>query len=167
MILIALVLFFKYLFLVEVAKACRLEILIYKAVKVSVHNRVDVTHLIVGTMVLNKIVRMKYIRANLASPAYLLLLSFDVTVLFHILTLFYLHEFGIKHLHSHILILVLAAFVLTRNNYTGRYMGYSDSRRCFINMLTACTTGSVCVYTQVVHVDIYLYILVKLRHNIC
>ena len=117
-------------------------------------------------MILNHVVWMEYIGANLAAPFDLLLISLQGGDLLFLLLLFQLKELGTEHLQALLTVLNLGAFILTLYHDAGRLMGHADCGRCLIDMLTTSTAGTVGIYTNLIHIDFYLNGIIQLRHNV-
>ena len=79
--------------------------------------------------------------------------------LFLLLSLHLFIDTGAQNLHCFILILVLASFILTLNNSTGRNMGNSDCRLGLVYMLTACTARTVGIDLKIFWIDFNLNVI--------
>jgi len=97
-----------------------LKISIDKTVYFAIHYGGDIAVLIACSVILDKRIRHEYIGTNLRAPFDICLFTLDVLYLVEIFTLLYLGEFAFQHFQRRFLILKLAAFCLTADNYTCR-----------------------------------------------
>ena len=61
---------------------------------------------------------------------------------------------------------MLRTLILALYNDTCRQMRNTDRRGRLIDVLTARTAGTVRIDTQIIHVDLYIEILLNIRHNL-
>ena len=127
----------------------KFQVFVDKSVQIAVHNRLYVACFVVGAMVFDHCVRAENVAANLASPLDFFELSADLRSLFFTLALALFDEFGTEHLHCDFAVLNLTSFILTRNDYARRDMRNADCRLGFVDVLSACTRGTICVHLQV------------------
>ena len=82
------------------------------------------------------------------------------------LALFDLNQLRFQHGHSNLAVLMLAAFLLAGYDHSGRNVGDTDGRFGLVDVLTACTTGTVSIHLQVRGFDLNVGAFVQLRHDL-
>ena len=117
-------------------------------------------------MILYERVRHEDIGANLAAPRDFLLLALNVGDFFKVFTFLDLNELRDKHFHSHVAVLVLAAFHLAGNDNARRNVDQTHGRRGLVDLLSARTARTVHFHLNIVRVDFHAEVLVNLRHNL-
>ena len=75
-------------------------------------------------------------------------------------------QLGLQHLHGLVLVHMLRTLILTGNHNTCGEMRDTDGGRRLVNVLTAGTTGTVSIDTDIVILDLYFNIISQIRHDI-
>ena len=109
---------------------------------------------------------MEYIGTNLAAPLDLLLITLKSSDFLFLLFLLQLKELGPKHLQTLLAVLELGALILTLNHNSCRLMGHTNSGGSLIDVLTTGTRGAVGINTNLIHINLNLFSVIQLRHNI-
>lgn len=138
------------------------KVCVDKAVKISVHDSVDIAVFKACACVLCKGVGHEYIGTYLSTPCDLLLNALDVLDLVKVFSFLYLGKLGYQHLHGIILVLVLATLSLAGYNYSCGLMCKTYSGACFVDLLSACAAGTVEVDLQIL--GAYLDVKVSAVH---
>ena len=137
----------------------------HEFLQISVQHGIRVAGLNAGAQILDHLVRMQDIGADLAPPADLLLFAGDLGGLGLALRHFPLIQLGPQDLHGGGPVEVLAALGLAGHDDTGREMGDAHGRIGGVDMLPAGAAGAEGVHPQVgladLDVDVILFDLGK------
>ena len=115
-------------------------------------------------MVLGEGVGHENVGADLAAPFDLLLNALDVAYLLKVLALFDLGKTCAQHVAAVFEVLEVASLDLRRNHDAGRDMGQSDGGRGLVDLLAACTGGTVNVHLDILVAQLDLVIVADLGH---
>ena len=77
-----------------------------------------------------------------------------------------LRQLGPQHLHGVVPVLELAALRLAEHHDARRQVGQTDGGGGLVDVLTACTAGSVGINTDIIRLDFNFRIILNFRHNI-
>ena len=106
------------------------------------------------------------IGTDLVSPADICHFASNAGKLLLGFLLFQQIQLGLQHLHGLVLVHVLRTFILALYHDSCREMGDTDRRGCLVDMLSTGTTASVGIDTDIIVIDLYVQILLDIRHNI-
>src|ERR1017187_2319727 len=124
-----------------------------KWMNISVHDALHVTGLMAGAQVLDHLVRLKDVTADLIAPGHR---AFLPVVFFHrgaLLVLFLFVEARLQHRHRQLTVLVLAALVLALDHDAGRQVRHTNRCLNLVHILSALAAGPECVHLHVFHLD--------------
>src|SRR5215213_1500000 len=134
-----------------------LQVGVDKVVEVAVEDAVHVGGLLAGAVVLDQLVRVKYVGSDLGPPLDVRLLpALRGDLLLAPLAL-QLEEAGPKNVHRDLAVLVLAPLVLALHYDAGWQVRYAYRRVGLVDVLPARSGGPVSVYLEVLLVDRDLY----------
>ena len=75
-------------------------------------------------------------------------------------------QLGFQHLHGLILVLELGTLILAGHHSSRGKMGDTDRRRSLVDVLSACAAGAVGINTDIIRINLYINILLNVRHDI-
>ncbi len=117
-------------------------------------------------MILNHRIGLHYIGTYLVSPCNVRNLASYSGKLRHLLLLGKHIQLRLEHLHGLVLILELRSFVLACYYDSRREMRYSYSRRGLVYVLSARTAGTVRIDPDILVFDLYVDVVLYIRHYI-
>src|SRR5271156_1258069 len=108
-----------------------------EGVQIAVHNLFHVAAFNFGAVVLDELIGLHGVGANLAAEAYFGLGGVELVQSFAALFEFELVKLGAKNFHGPFAIFVLAALVLALDDDAGRKMGYANGGLDLVDVLAA------------------------------
>ena len=130
------------------------EELLDKIIQIAVHDRCGIAGLVTGAMVLDHVVRMKYIGANLAAPGNIHLGAFQFFQLFLFFLELFLVKLGQQYLHGSVSIAVLRPLVLALYNDARRDVRDAHGRAGLVHVLASGAAGPISVDAQILFVNV-------------
>ena len=142
-----------------------LEVSKDKAIQITIHHGIDITGLVVGTVILDHGVGHEHIAADLVAPGDLILHALDVVDLVHVLLLCDLIQLCLQHFHGVVTVLELAALGLAADHDAGGLVDQTNSGRGLVDVLAACTGGAEHLHLDVLGADVHLNGVVQFGHH--
>src|SRR6202020_2209799 len=139
-----------------IALALAAQLRLHEGVEVTVEDRLDVARLVIGTEILDELVRRHDVGADLVAPRVVDPVAAQRVELGPALHAGPLGQLGPQDLHRLGLVLVLAALVLAGDHDAGRQVGQAHRGVRLVDVLPPGTRGPISVDTQVFLVDIHL-----------
>src|SRR5437667_196533 len=133
-------------------------------VEVAVHHRLDVADLEPRPVVLDELVGMKRVRADLTAEGDLLLLAGELVELLALLLLRQLVEPRFENSHRRVAVAKLRALVLALDDDARRQVRDADGRVGGVDPLAAGTGGAEDVHPDLILPQVHLHV-VHLRHD--
>ena len=99
------------------------------------------------------------------TPCDLVLHALDVVDLIHVLLLCDLIQLCLQHFHGVVTVLELAALSLAADHDAGGLVDQTHSGRSLVDVLAACTGGTVHLHLNVLGADIHLNGVIQLGHH--
>src|SRR5262249_8407957 len=142
------------------------EVIADEVVEIAVENALGVTRLVAGAMVLDPLVGVQEVAADLRAPGDVLDLAALLGQLLRAFALLQLDQLRAQELHRHRLVLGLRALVLALHDDAGGDVGDAHGRVGLVDVLAAGAGGAVGVDAQVGVVDLDLDTLVDQRADV-
>ena len=98
------------------------------------------------------------------TPCDLILHALDIVDLILMLLQGDLEQLGLQHFIGVIAVLELASLGLARNHNAGGLVDQTNSRRCFVDVLAACTAGTEHLHFHILGANVHLNVVVQLGH---
>src|SRR5688572_7503306 len=115
-----------------------------KPIKLPIHNRPNITHLIIRPVVLDHLIGVKHIAPYLRPPLYLLLTTVGCILQRIALLQLYLIQLTLKHLHSPLPVPELTSILLTYHHNPRRHVRKLHLSLHLIHILPTRTTTARC-----------------------
>src|ERR1043165_3053548 len=128
--------------------------------EIAVEHALHVADFVSGPQVLDQLIRLQHVRADLAAEGDVLLLPLDALLLLLPLLDLDLVEPRAQQLHGHVAVLVLAALVLAGHDDAGRQVRDAHRGVGDVDVLPARAAGAVRVDAEVLVVDLDVDLLV-------
>ena len=110
----------------------------------------------------------KVVGTNLFAAVSAANLSMSCSILLQLLLLLFLSkQTAAQNFQSFVLVLELAAFVLTFHDHTGGQMGHTDGTGGFVNMLTAGTGCTEGIDPQIFRIDYHIHFICLWHNRYC
>jgi hypothetical protein len=142
------------------------KIAVDKRLDAAVENRLHVAALEIRTVVLDKLVWLEDIAANLVAPGDFAFVAVELGQLGVALLLLNHVKLTLEHFHRFGLVLVLAAVILAGRDNAGRDVRDADSGTGLVDVLASGASGTVIVDTEVVILDFNLDFVFVIGHDI-
>ena len=130
------------------------QVLVDEVVESAIEHGLGVTGLVLGPVVLDELVRMEDVAADLTAEPNLLLRAADLLqlrlVLFHLDVV----EARLQHAHRRVAVAVLRSLVLARHDHAGRQVRDADRGIGDVHVLPARAARSVRVDSQILFFDL-------------
>src|ERR1700735_33695 len=124
-----------------------------EGIQIAVHNLVHITALKFCAVVLDEVIRLHGVGANLAAEADFGFRGVELMEGFAALFEFEFVKLRAENFHSPFAILVLAAFILALNDDAGRKMGDADGGFDFVDVLPPVAAGAEGIDAKIVGLD--------------
>src|SRR5487761_674519 len=134
-----------------------------EGIKVAIEDAIDVADLDLSAQVLDHLVRLHHIGADLATEVYVELGVFNLAGFDATLGQLVLIQTGAKNLHRYGTVFMLRALVLALNDDVGRQMHDAHGRIGHIYMLSAAATGAEGINPQIILADVDFDAVVNFR----